>query len=551
MKALSIIILALSLIGISNLASADVAKLDLAQFVPASSPFAWKIKKATWRASDEAAYSAFIVSLGAAVESRKCNTVETCMKSSANPFHSSDPVGLKYYADCADLPYYLRAYFAWKNGLPFSFVSRVDLRNPNDPNGADIRYPRDGNKPIGRTDTSGHGPGYFTNAKDILNWVVGDSVSTATIRMPSIPQPREALGDFYAIPVRRGELHPGTVIYSADGHAAVVYKIPADGLLQVIDAHPDNAMTLTSYGPRFQRGNPNMGAIFKNFRPLELVGATPDAEGNLVGGTIVAKPDAQIPGVSDEQVTTKFPNTPAFQMWVRQRLAEVGFRIDLVTDFKQSVQTLCRLVQQRKEAVDKAITDQIDKKDNPALMVANIFGAADEWEMYSSPGRDVSLRIGFKAALDNAKYNVDQLKIGNPLFSYAGTNMAADLYKTYQETAASCPLSYTSRDGSLQKLDLEQIRLRLFKISFDPYHCIDLRWGDVDAGKRVCGEDMRWYDAEQYLRNLTERDEQANDGYDITGTETVNAAKSAAPVWDTNIIGYLQSLATSAGLTLK
>ena len=30
-----------------------------------------------------------------------------------------------FNADCADLPYMLRAYFAWKNGLPFAYSAPV------------------------------------------------------------------------------------------------------------------------------------------------------------------------------------------------------------------------------------------------------------------------------------------------------------------------------------------------------------------------------------------------------------------------------------------
>ncbi|HVK61372.1 MAG TPA: hypothetical protein VM432_07470, partial [Bdellovibrionales bacterium] len=509
-----------------------VPRLELSPLVSGADRFAWKIKKASWSETDEAEYSAFVQGLGAAIEAKKCNTVAKCMKSSANPFFSTDPAGLRYYADCADLPYFLRAYFAWKKGLPFSFVSGISLRDPNDPGKKDIRYTKNGNKPWRRTDSAARAANQFVSAKDTLNWIIGDHVSTATMRMPGIPVAGEANGDFYAIPLQRGHVRPGTLIYSADGHAAVVYQIQRDGLIKTIDAHPDNSITLTAYGTRFLRGNPNVGAIFKNFRPVELVGAQADAEGNLVGGSVRVKPDTEISQVNYEQIRTKIGSNSEFYAWVRQRVAETGFKIDIVQDFKTSTETLCRLVSQRREAVDHAIAAQVDKKNNPDRMVRNIFGAEGEWETYSSPGRDVSLRIGYKSALDSLKFNVTRLRSGDPTYVYTGTNLSSDLFAVYKQVAASCPLVYTSRSGVRQSLDLEQVRLRLFKISFDPYHCIDLRWGDVAAGERVCGEDMRWYNAEQYLRNLTVRDLESNHGLSIEEMEIVNADKNSPPAYD-------------------
>ena len=45
-----------------------------------------------------------------------------CLRNAANPYRKSDQAFLDIDVDCAKLPYMLRAYYAWKNWLPFSFV---------------------------------------------------------------------------------------------------------------------------------------------------------------------------------------------------------------------------------------------------------------------------------------------------------------------------------------------------------------------------------------------------------------------------------------------
>ena len=54
-----------------------------------------------------------------------CATTISCMQSAANFYHDSDPPSFLFHADCAKWVYMLRAYYASKNGLPFSYVSRI------------------------------------------------------------------------------------------------------------------------------------------------------------------------------------------------------------------------------------------------------------------------------------------------------------------------------------------------------------------------------------------------------------------------------------------
>ena len=113
--------------------------------LPASGPTLMvRIRSASWSAGDERDYGEFIAAIGAS----GCRTVDACLHASANPFAASDPKGSHFRSDCADLPYVLRFYYAWKRGLPFSYVSDVSPRGRS----RDIRYSPRGNQVEARRD---------------------------------------------------------------------------------------------------------------------------------------------------------------------------------------------------------------------------------------------------------------------------------------------------------------------------------------------------------------------------------------------------------------
>src|ERR1019366_5007770 len=105
--------------------------LLLAAAVPAGADPV-RILSEAWTAGDERGYGKFIASLGES----GCRSVDACLRSAANPFRASDFPDTVFRADCADLPYFLRFYYAWKRGLPFSYVSDVSPRGRS----RDIRY---------------------------------------------------------------------------------------------------------------------------------------------------------------------------------------------------------------------------------------------------------------------------------------------------------------------------------------------------------------------------------------------------------------------------
>src|SRR5580698_7614722 len=106
----------------------------------------WRITKDHWSQADEEGFGRFVTAIG----DSGCSSSESCLRSPANPWAANEDRGfLDVDVDCAKLPYLLRAYYAWKNGLPFSYVDRV----------AGSRFSHQSNRVVGRSEIIDHGGG--------------------------------------------------------------------------------------------------------------------------------------------------------------------------------------------------------------------------------------------------------------------------------------------------------------------------------------------------------------------------------------------------------
>src|SRR5271154_195718 len=138
------------ILGIGMRASAIVLTtiLVLVGAAPAAAA-PWRIQKDHWTPADEQGFGAFVQALG----ETDCSSSESCLRNAANPYRGSDQKFLDIDVDCAKLPYLLRAYYAWKNGLPFSYVDAVSGE------GGDLRFTKTANRAVGRHDVTDHGGG--------------------------------------------------------------------------------------------------------------------------------------------------------------------------------------------------------------------------------------------------------------------------------------------------------------------------------------------------------------------------------------------------------
>jgi hypothetical protein len=479
---------------------------------------AWKITKTEWSSQDEKNYQTFVFGMGQAIADHLCGNVTECLNSKANPYRATDPAGLAYKSDCADFPYYLRAYFAWKNGLPFAFANEMEARNvPGNANG-DLRYTKFGNVVVGRRSLVSVN-GQLPDAIHILNEVLPNAISSANFRTYY----QDSNSDFYPVLIAPDAIHPGVTIYDPNGHIVTVYKVETDGNIYYFDAHPDNSTTAGVFGSKFMRSNPGQGAGFKNWRPLKLVGATLNAQGFYQGGKIVFAANADLADYSSEQYFGNSGGKISDENWsqgkfysdqgveldyfefVRQKLATGGFRTDPIAEFKSLITQICGNLKDRVNSVDEAIQAGLDRKPHPDRLPLNIYGSEGDWEAYSTPGRDAQLKFSFADLLLQAGEFIRKWKAQDPSLSYTGANLAQDLLTTYGNEAMNCRISYVNSNHEPVSLNLEEVRQRLFKLSFDPYSCVEHRWGAVTASElQSCQDDTTkslWYEREQRLRN--------------------------------------------------
>jgi len=486
------------------------------------SPGLYQIRFDHWSPEDERGFGEFLTAIG----DSDCRTVDRCLHGPGNPFRASDPEGIYFRSDCADLPYVLRFYYAWKRGLPFSYVSAVEPRGHTN----DIRYTPRGNSVAARTTLqSGEVSGYA--ALDTMR----DAVSSATYRIhPDLEQPLPQ--DFYSPAITAQAIRPGTVIYDPNGHLANVYRVDPDGRIHYLDAHPDNSLTRGFYDLRFVRASPGMGSGFKNWRPQTLVGYSRAPDGVLIGGQVVMPANSQIADYSDEQYFGNGPRPDDDSDWndgtftlnkevldyydyVRAKLAGGKLQFDPVKEVRDMVDSNCADLHYRADAVNLAIEAGQMNLPQPDRLPQNIYGSDGDWEIYSSPSRDARLKTAFKELRDTVQRFVAMYQAGDPKLVYAGQNLVADLIATYDRQARACQIVYTRTDRTQIVLTYEEARRRLFAMSFDPHHCIELRWGASDAREQSsCPDNSKkraWYAAEQRLRNQLERTYDASMDFDL------------------------------------
>ena len=143
--------------------------------------------------------------------------------------------------DCADNPFYLRAYFAWKLGLPFGY--HVCDR------GSLARNPKTGQWITNETPGSGSNPVQSFNSflRKVMNGVHSGTARTAL---------DDENSDYYPVPLEQDAIRPGIVFADPYGHTLIItgrisQTSEHPGLLLAVDAQPDGTVGIK----RFWKGN--------------------------------------------------------------------------------------------------------------------------------------------------------------------------------------------------------------------------------------------------------------------------------------------------------
>jgi len=506
----------------------------------------WKVTRTAWTMDDEVAYGEFLRLIGEST----CKTTHECLTSpTANPnYHAKHPQGMQFFADCADLPFILRAYFAWMNGLPYSFSGALDLYPSAAPKSERRERGRRGDFAsfvvTGRREIGPPGPDAAVAFSEISN-----IVSTNHFRYPAAYKGR-FLPDHYPVRISKATIKPGVVIFDPLGHIAVVYKVTDDGEIFFIDAHPDNALTRGTYGSEVERAGPETGAGFKAWRPQKLVNAARTPKGDLSGGEVVLASDRELPDWSDEQYYGvgggRSPDWKAGRFsfkgdqidyfgYVRLTLARDGFRYDPIKEMRTRIGSICKEFGYRIDAVEAARKANIDKQAQPVRLPTNIYVTQGYWEAYATPSRDAQLKSMFVKLKEEVGRYIMLHENGSTLVNYTGTDLKGDLLRAYSEAAAQCSVEYKKSDLSPVVLGFKELKQRLFKMSFDPHHCAERRWGATDPAElATCQDDSvkrAWYDAEQRLRNQLVRT--IGDRMDFTIEDLKKQARENSEVGET------------------
>ena len=537
--------------GLKRLAGAGLSLLmSVASIGSASAQdtMTYRVMREAWSDADERGYSEFVQAIGNA----NCRTVDACIKNPANPFARSNPPGVSFRADCADLPYFLRAYYAWKRGLPFTYISAVSPLGST----RDIRYTARGNGIANRREILTGSTSGLALLIDLRN-----TISSAMYRL----HPDMEATDLYPLRIDRKAIRPGSVLYDPNGHLAVVYRVEDDGRILYIDSHPDNSLTRGTYGRKFVRSSPGMGAGFKNWRPTRLAGATRAADGSFVGGRIIFATNPELPDYSTEQY---FGNSqrPADREWasglfvlegqpvdyydyMRAKLGGGSLAYEPIQELRNMMRANCEDIRYRAEAVDLSIAQNIQLKMQPPRLPPNIYGTEGEWEEFSTPSRDARLKTSFKELRDQVQRFVEWHAAGDRRIHYRGLDLLIDLLVAYDQEASACTITYQRSNGTPVQLGYEEVRRRMFLLSFDPYHCIERRWGATNPAETVtCRDDpikAEWYAAEQPLRNQIDRTYDARMDfalYDLKQGAGPGRGVAAPP--DIDARGYLVMLIT-------
>ncbi|MDB4931570.1 MAG: hypothetical protein JWM10_4054 [Myxococcaceae bacterium] len=442
-----------------------------------------------WNAAMESEYAAFIARLGAAIAERRCRRLDRCLRDPAanTLFDAASDRSLALTVDCADLPYILRAYFAFKRRLPFGYVSHVAGQ------GADPRYMLRVRPNRWRAWTD------FRTPRAVMSAMVDDVHSGMYRVAPEVPG-----GDLYPPRIDREGVRPGAAYYDPNGHVLVVIEVRPDGSVYLIDGHPDGSLTYKRFGEAFAIGTRSLGGGFQAFRPLRWDGAHLTRLANpeiatFDGDSQWNPPCWQPPPTADGGAAQQMVRV-TYHQWVRQRLAAPDAVVDPVRDLREEVASLCRDVADRAEAVDAAIAAGVHRQPHPAALPWNIYGTTGDWETWSTPSRDARLKAAVREIHDEVAARVGEVGLGERLRA------------AWREEVArpGCVTRYVNSAGATVTLSLETVLDRLFALSFDPYQCVELRWG-APAGSAelaTCADDATrrgWYRAEQRLRNQIDR----------------------------------------------
>ena len=437
-----------------------------------------------------------------------------------------DNVTMGLRPDCADFVYFLRAYFAYKMGLPFGY-SNCSRGSGGAPPKCfewfDILHPeqtRPAPPPEQATASTGPGTGTAPAATPApipsLLQIFSQPAAPATnspganapATNPLAPNPPKPLGlvgtfgeylravgdvvhsgsvrssasvdntDFYTVPLTQQSLRPGTVYADPYGHVLMlVQRVPeangAAGVFLAVDAEPDGTVTRK----RFWRGNflfahdPALGSPgFKHFRPI--------VRENGVLRRLTNREIAKNPNYGDFSLDQSQLGVEEFY----DRMDEVMSPepLDPLRAMEGAITALEEQVKTRVVAVENGRKFQTGARGDADMPNGpSIFETTGAWENFATPARDFRLLI----AIDVVRGFPDRVARRPERYAIANGKSAADVKAELQSALAAQlaarKFSYLRSDGSQWTLSLKDVvdRAGDLEMAYNLNDCVELRWG--------------------------------------------------------------------------
>jgi hypothetical protein len=375
--------------------------------------------------------------------------------------------------DCADAPFFLRAYFAWKLHLPFGFhrCSRGNLWKP----------PQCQEWVSSATGSTQRGE---ARAFNYFLRLLLDAIHSGTARTPLEAE----RSDYYPVPLTRQDLRPGVVFADPYGHTLVLVRwvdqtADRSGRILAMDAQPDGTIGLRRFWP----GNFLFNTVdvigdpgFKAFRPIIRVGG---AWRPMTNEEIQKSPDyANFSLQQKKMESSEFYDIMDRVINPHPLDPETAFH-DVFSAFQEQLQTRVLSIANGEEY----------KAAHPGVVIpmpgepAAVFQSIGLWEDYSTPNRDMRLLIAVDVLLGFPEKLLRSP--GSFRFPQDKTpgQVKKELESLAQTWAREMTITYTRSDGRPQRLTIGDVldRREALEMGYNPNDCVEVRWGAPEGNEET------------------------------------------------------------------
>jgi hypothetical protein len=413
-----------------------------------------------------------------------------------------------FHPDCADMPYFLRAYFAFKMGLPFGYSKCTrgtsnsapkcpqwfniqNLEPPRSPAPEKLEAneappPTTSLNPFASSARAPEPPppppapvvpkrtGLFPAFAQYIP-VIGDSVHSGSGRTAATDDKT----DYYPVTLSQETLRPGTIYADPFGHVLMLTRrVPqtpdSAGVFLAADAQPDGTVAIK----RFWRGNflyvldGALGSAgFKRFRPIVR-----EKDGNLrrlTNAEIAKDPEYGDFSTAPSKMTVD-------EFYDRMDDVMSPDPLDPFRAMKEAIIALDEQVKARVTSVENGRKYLNSGKGEAAMPEGPaIFETTGAWEDFATPSRDLRILI----AIDVVRGFPDRVARKPERYAMpkdkSVESVKAELQSMLDTELATRKFSYLRTDGSPWTLSVKDVldRAPLLEIAYNVNDCVELRWG--------------------------------------------------------------------------